>query len=191
MSSVYLLSSDSVQKTLLTATLPPTWEKVLMVTFGFPFATVRPPTVRPRTRYEVLEVPSAADMLKQCLKIAKTFLEHPDKGIIFALTRPKVEEVAAYLIRHTGKKIARYHSGMSTDERTENFELWKSESCSYIVATCGLGQVVDYPRVRTVIHFGPAHSLTYYAQETGRSGRDGKQAKCITIYCEPYFQQFT
>ncbi|EGZ05034.1 hypothetical protein PHYSODRAFT_534977, partial [Phytophthora sojae] len=117
-------------------------------------------------------------------------MAHPDKGIVFALTKPKVEEIANYLERHMSNVVARYHSGMTFDERKNNLSLWKSPNCSYIVATCGLGQGVDYPNVRTVLHFGLAHSLTDYAQETGRSGRDGKPAKCVTIYSEPYFQRF-
>ncbi|EGZ19064.1 hypothetical protein PHYSODRAFT_490379 [Phytophthora sojae] len=129
-------------------------------------------------------------MEQSCLSVVQVPLPHPDKGIIFCFTRSDVERLAGIIAHHSGQDVARYHSGMSHLDRAENVEKWKSTACSYIVATSGFGQGVDYPSVRIVIHYGLTHSLIDYAQETGRAGRDNKPADCIAIYSDAYTLRF-
>jgi superfamily II DNA helicase RecQ len=184
--SVVLLSPLRVQKVLMTATLPCAWEKDLESRFGFPFATLRRSTTRPEISYVVEVVRIIKDMQVRCISLVRDNMHFPDKGIVFVMTKNEVHKIAASLEEATGQQIAYYHSDLTKEERMAQVDKWRSNRATFIVATSGFGQGVDYPHVRMVIHYGLSHNMIDFAQETGRAGRDGKRAVCITIYCRLY-----
>jgi superfamily II DNA helicase RecQ len=85
------------------------------------------------------------------------------------MTTKEVDAVVTLISSQTGVDAAYHHSKLSLDLRREQLEKWRSEASSWIVSTSGLGQGVDYPHVRHVIHYGLAHSVLDFAQETGRA----------------------
>ena len=102
-------------------------------------------------------------------------------GIIYCLSRKKVEEIAN-LLSVNGVKALPYHAGLDSDTRMRNQDSFLNEEADVIVATIAFGMGIDKPDVRFVIHYDAPKSLEGYYQETGRAGRDGLEGNCLMFY---------
>ena len=132
---------------------------------------------RPNIRYRIIDKTNSRSQL-----LAFIQAEHSnDSGIVYCLSRKKVEETAAWLTRHGMRAIA-YHAGMSTQVRSMNQERFLREDGAIMVATIAFGMGIDKPDVRFVAHLDLPKSIESYYQETGRAGRDGQPANAWMVY---------
>jgi len=132
---------------------------------------------RPNLYYEVR--PKAEDVNKEVIKFVKQ--HHGKSGIIYCLSRKKVEELAETL-QVNGVKALPYHAGLDSQTRVINQDKFLMEEVDVIVATIAFGMGIDKPDVRFVIHYDMPKSLEGYYQETGRAGRDDGEGNCIAFY---------
>jgi ATP-dependent DNA helicase RecQ len=131
---------------------------------------------RPNLYYEVRP---KLNVLKEIIKFVK---QHPGKsGIIYCLSRKKVEEVAQTLTVN-GIRALPYHAGLDAGTRASHQDKFLMEEVDVIVATIAFGMGIDKPDVRFVIHHDIPKSLEGYYQETGRAGRDGREGRCVCFY---------
>lgn len=116
---------------------------------------------------------------KQLVKFIKS--QKGKSGIVYCLSRKKVEEIA-HLLQVNDVKAAPYHAGLDAPVRMKNQDDFLNEEVDVIVATIAFGMGIDKPDVRFVIHYDTPKSLEGYYQETGRAGRDGLEGNCIMFY---------
>ena len=139
---------------------------------------------RPNLYYEVRLKTNNIDR-----DIIKFIKQNPDKsGIIYCLSRKKVEELAEILVAN-GIKARPYHAGMDAATRNTNQDDFLKENIDVIVATIAFGMGIDKPDVRYVLHYDIPKSLEGYYQETGRAGRDGGEGQCIAFYSNKDLQK--
>ncbi len=139
---------------------------------------------RPSLYYEVRS--KSSDIDKQIIRFIK---QHPGKsGIIYCLSRKKVEELAEVLVANDIKAAA-YHAGLDNAVRNQTQDDFLMERIDVICATIAFGMGIDKPDVRFVIHYDIPKSLEGYYQETGRAGRDGGEGMCIAFYSQKDLQK--
>ena len=169
----------------LTATATPKVQHDIQKNLGMVDAQVFKSSFnRPNLYYEVRAKTNNID--KDIIKFIKNNSEK--SGIIYCLSRKKVEELAE-ILQANGINARPYHAGMDSMTRTKNQDDFLMEKVEVIVATIAFGMGIDKPDVRFVIHYDIPKSLEGYYQETGRAGRDGGEGQCLTFYTNKDLQK--
>lgn len=163
----------------LTATATPKVQQDIMKNLQMQDATLYKSSFnRPNLYYDIRP---KKQVIKEIIKYIKA--NSGKSGIVYCLSRKKVEEIAENL-NLNGIKALPYHAGLEAKERAMHQDMFLMEDVDVIVATIAFGMGIDKPDVRFVIHHDMPKSLEGYYQETGRAGRDGGEGNCIAFYAE-------
>jgi ATP-dependent DNA helicase RecQ len=162
----------------LTATATPKVQQDIVKNLSIPNSTIFKSSFdRPNLYYEIR--PKTNTVAKEIIKYIKA---NPSKsGIVYCMSRKKVEEIADTLVVNGIKALA-YHAGLDSNTRKMNQDKFLMEEVDVIVATIAFGMGIDKPDIRFVIHYDIPKSLESYYQETGRAGRDDGEGNCIAFY---------
>ena len=169
---------DNVPVICLTATATEKVQEDILKTLGITDANrFKASFNRPNLFYEVR--PKTKEVEKDIIRFVK---QHIGKsGIIYCLSRKKVEEISQVL-QVNGIKAVPYHAGLDAKTRVKHQDMFLMENCDVVVATIAFGMGIDKPDVRYVIHHDIPKSLESYYQETGRAGRDDGEGYCLAFY---------
>ncbi|NQW43767.1 MAG: DNA helicase RecQ [Bacteroidetes bacterium] len=171
---------NDVPMMALTATATPKVQSDIQKNLGMTEAKVFKSSFnRDNLYYEVKPKGSKEKVFKDIIFYIKN--RNEKSGIIYCLSRKRVEEIAE-MLNLNGVIALPYHAGLDAKTRAANQDAFLMEDCHVIVATIAFGMGIDKPDVRFVIHFDVPKSLEGYYQETGRGGRDGMEGDCILFY---------
>ncbi|KAF1807825.1 P-loop containing nucleoside triphosphate hydrolase protein, partial [Eremomyces bilateralis CBS 781.70] len=173
------LVAAETQMVLLTATLPPSQERILRERMHWQDegVVIRQPTVRTNIRYSVVSVDHRARPDEQDAVIEGLVDQEDGKVVVYCNSRSRVERLA-----RSGLGVYEaFHAGLPDKKKAEVLEEFRTGEVRIVVATSALGMGVDIPDIRLIVHADVPRNLIDFAQESGRAGRDGRPSRSIVV----------